>query len=212
LNFENPTLVEVADAISARRVTSREVVESCIARIGAWQPRINAFVTVLADSARAAADRADAQVAAGVPLGPLHGVPLAHKDMFFRVSRRSSLGSRNTPPAWGAGESSLLGRLDAAGAIEIGTLNMCEFALGPTGHNAWLGDCRNPWHTDHIACGTGKYPRFSVTFFREQAIDGLVVPQNAAVWIRRFWLPSQLIGPHCLGAAGYHDPVNAIIG
>lgn len=156
MNLENWSLVEVADAIRSRRATSREVVETCLARIDAWQPRINAFAAVLADSARAAADRADAAVAAGVPLGPLHGVPLAHKDMFFRTSRRSSLGSHNAPPASGAGESSLLGRLDAAGAIEIGTLNMCEFALGPTGHNAWLGDCRNPWHTEHIACGSSS--------------------------------------------------------
>ena len=153
---EGWTVVEVADAIRARRVTSREIVETCLARIGDWQPRINAFAAVQADSACAAADRADAAVAAGIPLGPLHGVPLAHKDMFFRASRRSSLGSRNPPPAPGAVESSLLGRLDAAGAIEIGTLNMCEFALGPTGHNAWLGDCRNPWHTDHIACGSSS--------------------------------------------------------
>ncbi len=152
----NWTLVEVADAIRAGRVTSREVVETCLTRIGEWQPRINAFAAVLADSALAAADRADAAVADGRPLGPLHGVPLAHKDMFFRTSRRSSLGSRNAPPAWGAGESRLLGRLDAAGAIEIGTLNMCEFALGPTGHNAWLGDSRNPWHTDHITCGSSS--------------------------------------------------------
>ncbi len=156
MSVANWTLVEVADAIRARRVTSREVVESSLTRIGEWQPRINAFAAVLADSALAAADRADAAVAAGGPLGPLHGVPLAHKDMFFRASRRSSLGSCNAPPACGAGESSLLGRLDAAGAVEIGTLNMCEFALGPTGHNAWLGDCRNPWHTDHVACGSSS--------------------------------------------------------
>jgi len=156
LSLEDLTLVEVADAIRTRRLTSREVVESSLTRIGEWQPRLNAFAAVLADSARAAADRADVELAAGVPPGPLHGVPLAHKDMFFRASRRSSLGSRNAPPAWGASESSLLGRLDAAGAIEIGTLNMCEFALGPTGHNAWLGDCRNPWHPDHIACGSSS--------------------------------------------------------
>ena len=156
MNLENLSLVDVAGAIRTRRVSSREVVEACLARIGAWQPRINAFAAVLADSARAAADRADAAVAAGGPLGPLHGVPLAHKDMFFRASRRSSLGSYDPPPAQGGDESSLLGRLDAAGAIEIGTLNMCEFALGPTGHNAWLGNCRNPWQTDHIACGSSS--------------------------------------------------------
>jgi len=155
LSFAQWTLVEVANAIRDRRVTSREVVETCLERIAEWQPSINAFTAVLADSALAAADRADAAVAAGLPLGPLHGVPLAHKDMFFHPSRRSSLGTRVAPPV-GAADSSLLARLDAAGAVEIGTLNMCEFALGPTSHNGWFGDCRNPWHTDHIACGSSS--------------------------------------------------------
>ena len=155
MNLEQATLVEVADAIRAGRVTSREVVEACLLRIARWQPSINAFVAIFAEAALSAADHADAAVSAGSARGPLHGVPLAHKDMFFRPSRRSSLGSGEPPPA-GAAQSSLLARLDAAGAIEIGTLNMCEFALGPTGHNAWLGDCRNPWHTDHIACGSSS--------------------------------------------------------
>ena len=155
MSFAQWTLVEAADAIRDRRATSRAVVEACLERIAEWQPSINAFTAVLADTALAAADCADAAVAAGLPLGPLHGVPLAHKDMFFHPSRRSSLGTRVAPPV-GAAYSSLLERLDTAGAVEIGTLNMCEFALGPTGHNFWLGDCRNPWHTGHIACGSSS--------------------------------------------------------
>lgn len=149
------TLVEAADAVRQRRCTSRELVEAALARIAQWQPAINAYAALQADAALAAAERADAAVVRGAAVGPLHGVPLAHKDMFFRPGRRSSLGSRAAPPA-GDARSSVLARLDAAGAIELGTLNMAEFALGPTGHNAYLGDCRNPWQDQHITCGSSS--------------------------------------------------------
>lgn len=149
------TLIEAADAVREGRVTSRALVEAALGRIARWQPAINAFVAVQAETALAAADRADAAVQQGEALGPLHGVPLAHKDMFFRRGRRSSLGSRAAPPA-GEVPSTVLSRLDAAGAIELGTLNMAEFALGPTGHNVHLGDCRNPWNPDHVACGSSS--------------------------------------------------------
>ena len=149
------TLTEAATAISARHVSSREVVEGCLERVSQWQPAVNAFVTVMAEQALAAADHADAELAAGQSRGPLHGVPLAHKDMFHRVGRTATMGSRAAPPPSDA-TSTVLSRLDAAGAIELGTLNMCEFALGPTGHNAYLGDCRNPWNPDHITCGSSS--------------------------------------------------------
>lgn len=149
------SLTDLAAAIRERQLTSRAAVEACLERIARWQPAINAFAAVSADAALAAAERADAALARGAPPGPLHGVPLAHKDMYYRPGRRSSLGSRAAPPA-GAAQSTVLARLDAAGAIEIGTLNMSEFALGPTGHNAFLGDCRNPWHTAHVACGSSS--------------------------------------------------------
>ena len=149
------TLTEAADAVREGRVTSRALVEAALERIARWQPVINAFVSVQVETALDAADRADAAVRRGGPLGPLHGVPLAHKDMFFRPGRRSSMGSRAAPPAGGV-LSTVLARLDAAGAIELGALNMAEFALGPTGHNSYLGDCRNPWNPDHVACGSSS--------------------------------------------------------
>jgi aspartyl-tRNA(Asn)/glutamyl-tRNA(Gln) amidotransferase subunit A len=149
------TLIEAADAVREGRVTSRALVEAALERIAQWQPVINAFASVQAETALAAADLADAAVRGGEALGPLHGVPLAHKDMFFRPGRRSSMGSRAAPPA-GDVLSTVLARLDAAGAIELGALNMAEFALGPTGHNAYLGDCRNPWNPDYVACGSSS--------------------------------------------------------
>lgn len=149
------TLVEAAGAVRQRQFTSRALVEAVLERIALWQPVVNAFATLDAAAALAAADRADAALQRGEVVGPLHGVPLAHKDMFFRPGRRSSLGSRAAPPMHMA-PSTVLAKLDAAGAIELGTLNMAEFALGPTGHNAHLGDCRNPWHPAHVACGSSS--------------------------------------------------------
>lgn len=149
------TLVEAAVAVRERKVSSRELVEAALGRVARWQPVINAYASVLAEDALDAAERADHAVRSGQPLGPLHGVPLAHKDMYFRRGRRSSLGSRASLPASDL-QSTALARLDAAGAIELGTLNMAEFALGPTGHNAFLGDCRNPWNPAHVACGSSS--------------------------------------------------------
>jgi aspartyl-tRNA(Asn)/glutamyl-tRNA(Gln) amidotransferase subunit A len=149
------TLAEVAEAISARRVTSRAAVEACLARVATWQPRVNAFAALETERALAMADAVDRALDAGQPAGRLAGVPLAHKDMYFRRGRRSTLGSRAPPPA-PEQSSTVLGRLEAEGAIELGTLNMAEFALGPTGHNAFLGDCRNPWQPAHVACGSSS--------------------------------------------------------
>ncbi len=149
------TLDETARAIRERRVSAREVAQACLRRIERWNPVVNAVLRVFDDAVVAAADRADAAVAAGRPLGPLHGVPLAHKDMYFRAGRASSMGSKASPGAAQA-TATLLERLDRAGALEIAALNMAEFALGPTGHNAAVGHCRNAWNPAHVAGGSSS--------------------------------------------------------
>lgn len=148
------TLTETASAIAERRISSVEVVAEHLRAIEAWQPHVNAFVSVFAEQALDAARRADDALSTGRGVGPLHGVPLAHKDMFQRPGRRSTCGSRASPPPFTA--STLLERFDAAGAIEVGALKMAEFALGPTGHNAFLGDCRNPWNAAHVSGGSSS--------------------------------------------------------
>ena len=107
------SLAEAAQAVAARQVSSRELVAACLERIEAWQPHIRSFLSVFAESAIAAADHADATLAAGRPAGPLHGVPLAHKDMFYRAGRVSTMGSLAAPPAATA-TCTLLERLDRA--------------------------------------------------------------------------------------------------
>ena len=95
-------------------------------------------------------------VKAGRPLGPLHGVPLAHKDMFYRAGEVCSCGSKIRADFVPDHTATVLTRLDAAGAVELGRLNMAEFAMGPTGHNEHFGRCRNPWNPDHITGGSSS--------------------------------------------------------
>ena len=150
------SLTEVAAAIREKRVSSVEATEACLTRIDALGGELNAFISLEAERALAAAAVADAELARGNVLGPLHGVPLAHKDMFYRSGRIATCGSRirrNFSPDCTA---TVLSRLDQAGALDLGGLNMSEFAAGPTGHNEHFGDCRNPWHTDHITGGSSS--------------------------------------------------------
>ena len=151
-----PSLVEIARDIRERRISAAEAVEESLRRIEAWQPRVNAFVRIDAETARAQARSIDEALAAGNDPGPLAGVPLAHKDMFTRAGGTVSGGSAILGELTGEETSTLLERLDAAGAVTMGGLNMAEFAAGPTGHNAHYGHARNPWNTAHITGGSSS--------------------------------------------------------
>jgi aspartyl-tRNA(Asn)/glutamyl-tRNA(Gln) amidotransferase subunit A len=156
------TLVEMADAIARGAASSRAVVEAHLDRIEALDGRLGCFVTLDREDALRAADRADAAVARGDRLGPLHGVPLAHKDMFDRAGRLTGRGSRVRSDFRPAGSATVLARLEAAGAITLGALAMVEFAMGPHGYNAHLRPCRNPWNPDHVPCGSSSGSGVSV--------------------------------------------------
>src|SRR3984957_16796719 len=87
------SLTAVASAIADKRVSSREATQSCLARSAKWQPHLNAFMAIEADEALKAADAADAALAKGGRRGALHGVPLAHKDMYYETGRVATCGS-----------------------------------------------------------------------------------------------------------------------
>jgi aspartyl-tRNA(Asn)/glutamyl-tRNA(Gln) amidotransferase subunit A len=129
------SLAEVGAAIRDRKLSSREVTIAAIARCERWQPKINCFIALEAETALARADELDRQIAAGHWRGPLHGVPLAHKDMFYRAGRVSAGGSPIRKDWQAPITATVLRRLDDAGAVDLGRLNMSEFAAGPTGHN-----------------------------------------------------------------------------
>jgi aspartyl-tRNA(Asn)/glutamyl-tRNA(Gln) amidotransferase subunit A len=150
------SLVSVAKAIAAKQVSSREVTQSCLDRIGKWQPKLNAFMAIEAEDALKAADAADAALAKGGSRGVLHGVPLAHKDMYYDKGKLVSCGSKIRKDFVATTTSTALQRLKDAGTVRLGSLQMVEFAYGPTGHNPHYGPVRNPWNTDHITGGSSS--------------------------------------------------------
>ena len=150
------SLVEVAAAIADGRASSVEVTEACLARIDRLQPVLNCFISLEPEAAMAAARRADAARAQGAALGPLHGVPLAHKDMFYRQGKVSTGGSKIRRDFVADRTATVQARLASAGALYLGGLNMSEFAIGPTGHNVHYGPCRNPWDVERITGGSSS--------------------------------------------------------
>jgi aspartyl-tRNA(Asn)/glutamyl-tRNA(Gln) amidotransferase subunit A len=142
------TLTDALAALAAGRVTAEALTELALARAVAWQPHINAFIRLDAEDARS--------VARAPRAGPLGGVPMAHKDMFSRAGRVSTCGSGLRRDWIAPVTATVLERLDAAGAIDLGTLNMSEWAGGATGHNIHFGDARNPWNPDHITGGSSS--------------------------------------------------------
>jgi len=150
------TLAEAAAALRARRVSAVELLQAQIARARAVQPAINAFIRIDEEPAMAQARALDSEAARGHFRGPLHGVPMAHKDMFYRTGLVTTCGSAIRRDVRADTTATALERLDAAGAIDFGTLNMAEFAYGPTGHNVHVGAARNPWNTAHITGGSSS--------------------------------------------------------
>jgi aspartyl-tRNA(Asn)/glutamyl-tRNA(Gln) amidotransferase subunit A len=150
------TMTEAAQAIASRKISSLELTQAAIARARALQSRFNAFVRIDEAQALDAARACDQELARGAVRGPLHGVPIAHKDMFYRAGKVSTCGSKLRENWVADTTATVLQKLDAAGAIQIGTLHMTEFAYGPTGQNAWLGDAKNPWNPQHITGGSSS--------------------------------------------------------
>jgi aspartyl-tRNA(Asn)/glutamyl-tRNA(Gln) amidotransferase subunit A len=113
-------------------------------------------MAVEAEAALKAADEADAALSKGSLRGPLHGVPLAHKDMYYDAGKVVTCGSRIRRDFVATTTSTALKRLKDAGSVRLGSLQMAEFAYGPTGHNAHYGVVHNPWNIDHITGGSSS--------------------------------------------------------
>lgn len=148
-------LIEIADAIAAGTLSAEAAVAAALDAAQAWSG-LNAFVAIEADTALEQARACDRERARGKLRGSLHGVPMAHKDMFFRAGVPTEAGSLIWRGHVPTETSPLVSRLEAAGAITIGRLHMAEFAMGPTGHNAHLGRCGNPWNQDAISGGSSS--------------------------------------------------------
>ncbi|KAF0129767.1 MAG: aspartyl-tRNA(Asn)/glutamyl-tRNA (Gln) amidotransferase subunit A, partial [Xanthobacteraceae bacterium] len=132
-------LCDLADAIADGSVTSEAATEAALAGLETVGRELNAVVRLHSDRAREQARAADLRRRSGTPAGPLAGVPLAHKDLFFRAGDLCEAGSKILSGNRASETAVVLERLDAAGALDIGALHLAEFALSPTGFNGHLG-------------------------------------------------------------------------
>jgi aspartyl-tRNA(Asn)/glutamyl-tRNA(Gln) amidotransferase subunit A len=148
------TIAELADVLSTRRVSPVEVTEAHLERIERLNPLLNAFVTVMADQARDAARRAEAEIGTGRYRGPLHGVPIGLKDIFETAGIRTTNGSSFYRTHVPTRDAESVRRLKEAGAIMLGKCNTHEFAAGSTTNNPWYGPSRNPWALDRSPGGS----------------------------------------------------------
>ncbi|MDW8046737.1 MAG: amidase [Chloroflexota bacterium] len=148
------TIAEAGRRLRAGEVTSVELTEACLAQIDAVEPALNAFITVLAEQALAEARRADEELRAGRDRGPLHGIPVAVKDLCQTKGVRTTAGSDILRDWVPEEDATVVRRLREAGAVLLGKLNMHEFAYGVTSANRWFGPVANPWDTQRHPGGS----------------------------------------------------------
>ena len=149
------TAAAIAAAVGSRRRSAREVIDATLAGISRGDKRLNAFTAVTADRARARAAAIDAAMAGGAPPGPLAGVPFAVKNLIDIAGLPTLAGSRiNRDHRPAAEDATLVARLEAAGAVLVGALNMGEYAYDFTGENNHYGPSRNPHDTTRMSGGS----------------------------------------------------------
>jgi len=145
---------EAADLVRKKKVSPVELTTACLARIDRLNPALNAFITITAESALDQAREAEAEVKRGQWRGPLHGVPIALKDLFDTAGVRTTAASGVFKDRVPTEDAEVVRRLKAAGAVLLGKTNMQEFAFGGSSTVSYFGAVHNPWELSHIAGGS----------------------------------------------------------
>jgi aspartyl-tRNA(Asn)/glutamyl-tRNA(Gln) amidotransferase subunit A len=148
----NSTVVELSSALAARKISSVELTQACLARIRAHRD-LNAFITVDESLSLAAARRADERRAKG-EAGPLTGIPIAHKDIICTRALRTTCGSRMLENYTSPYDAHIVSELDRAGTVMLGKSNMDEFAMGSSTESSHFGPVRNPWAKGRVPGGS----------------------------------------------------------
>jgi len=148
------SLAEASALLERREVSPVELTDACIARSEALDPALHAYLTPTFDAARAEAKQAEAERAAGKRRGPLHGVPFALKDLYETAGVRTTAGSKLREHFVPTADARVVELLRQAGAVQLGKLNMHEWALGATNVNKYFPSPRNPWDPGRITGGS----------------------------------------------------------
>ena len=150
------TLTEAAGQIRSRRLSPLELTRDCLARLERLNPTLNAFISVMADSALEEARRDEAEVLAGNWRGPLHGIPIGLKDLLDTAGVRTTAASNQFRERVPLEDAALVRQLTAAGAVILGKQNLHEFAFGMSGVVSAFGPVKNPWDTTRITGGSSS--------------------------------------------------------
>jgi aspartyl-tRNA(Asn)/glutamyl-tRNA(Gln) amidotransferase subunit A len=153
------TLTEASARIRAGTLSSSQLTEACLARISVYDPKLNAFITVMADEARARAILMDAELKAGRWRGPLHGIPLSLKDLIDTAGTRTTEGSAVFAGRVPTEDATVTSRLKDAGAVIIGKANLHEFGM----NGAYFSMVRNPWNLEYYSGGSSSGSAASVS-------------------------------------------------
>jgi len=145
------TLAQASQALAEGRSSAQALAEAALRRARTVQARTNAFLAITAEAARSQARLSDGQPRRHA----LQGIPMAHKDCFARAGERMTVGMR-AQRAPDRATATVLARLQACGAVDIGRLHLSEAIAGPSGNNVQFGDCRNAWNPDYISGGSSS--------------------------------------------------------
>jgi Asp-tRNA(Asn)/Glu-tRNA(Gln) amidotransferase A subunit family amidase len=148
------TILELAEALRARKLSPVELTRACLQKIEELNPVLNAFVTVTADQALAQARAAEAEISRGDWRGPLHGIPIGLKDLIDTAGIRTTAASELYKTRIPTQNAEVVERLKRAGAIFLGKQNLHEFAYGGSSMISCFGEVHNPWNPEYIAGGS----------------------------------------------------------
>jgi len=154
MTIEFTTISETAGRLRRKDISPVELTRACLSRIESLNPRLNAFITVMTDSALAQARVAEAEIARGEWRGPLHGVPVALKDLIDTAGVRTTAASAVHKDRIPSSDAEVVHRLRHAGAVILGKNNLHEFAYGGSTLVSYFGDSHNPWDTSRITGGS----------------------------------------------------------
>jgi aspartyl-tRNA(Asn)/glutamyl-tRNA(Gln) amidotransferase subunit A len=148
------TILEAGSALRGRKISSLELTEECLGCVARLNTQLNAFITITGESARSRAKELDRELAAGVNRGPLHGIPIAHKDLIYTKGVRTTSGSKLFENFVPDHDAAVVRKLDSAGTVMVGKTGLHELAYGVTSDNPHFGAIRNSHDPERVPGGS----------------------------------------------------------